>query len=190
MLRVTGGAARGCRLALPPCASVRPATDRLRESLFAVLTPSLTGVRVLDLFAGSGVLGLEALSRGSSHCTFVENDAAAVRVLAENVQSVGFPGKSTILVEDLRKKITLAERVQVAFLDPPFAMFKTVEGLSALSELLGDLADRLVAAGGLVVLRHEDTAEMEVQGLLEAAAYEITDARTYGRSRVKVLRVV
>ena len=188
MLRLTGGAARGCRLALPPARCVRPATDRLRESLFAILDPLLKDVRVLDLFAGSGVLGLEALSRGAAHCTFVEKDEAALRVLVKNVTSVGFPGRCTILQEDLQERIVRGGRFGLVFVDPPFALFADARGLSLLTELLRHVRDRLIERGGTVVLRHEKTAAQQARDLIEAVELEITRDRSYGRSCIQILR--
>ena len=189
MLRLVGGSAKGCRLSLPRSSDVRPATDRLRVSLFALLAPRLAGARVLDLFAGSGALGLEALSRGAAHSTFVENGAEALRTLSANIGAVGFPGRCLIVEYDLRHKLAIVERADLAFVDPPFSFFADTAGLEILRELLDDLTGRILTPGGLVVVRHEDKDEDRARSLLAAGGGTITLERSYGRSRIKVVAV-
>lgn len=99
MTRVIAGLARGRRLAVPPGKLTRPTSDRAREGLFATLTAirgTLAGAAVLDLYAGSGAVGLEALSRGAARVLFVESDARAARVIRENLRAVGLPGAAVL----------------------------------------------------------------------------------------------
>lgn len=127
MTRVIAGAAGGRRLAVPPGTGTRPTTDRAREGLFSTwqaLQGTLDGARVLDLYAGSGAIGLEALSRGAGHALLVEADARAVRIVRENVKAIGLPGAEV-------RAGKAAQIVQggaptapydLVFLDPPYAV--------------------------------------------------------------------
>ncbi len=123
MLRIIGGTWRGRRLRFPPSPDIRPTPDRVRETLFNWLAPRMPGARCLDLFAGSGALGLEALSRGASHVTFVERDAQAARAI-ETCLTQWDPGHAHdwMLIEaDARAFLDGAVRpFDIVFLDPPF----------------------------------------------------------------------
>ncbi|MEV4440417.1 16S rRNA (guanine(966)-N(2))-methyltransferase RsmD [Streptomyces sp. NPDC049577] len=127
MTRVIAGTAGGRRLAVPPGTGTRPTSDRAREGLFSTWVSflgSLHGARVLDLYGGSGAVGLEALSRGAAHVLLVETDARAVRVIKENVRAVGLPGAEvrTGKAEQIVAGPAPAEPYDVVFLDPPYAV--------------------------------------------------------------------
>jgi 16S rRNA (guanine966-N2)-methyltransferase len=151
--RVIAGAAGGRRLAVPPGTLTRPTSDRAREALFSTLESllgTLSGRRLLDLYAGSGAVGLEALSRGASHVLLVENDRQAHAALVANVAAVGLAGAtpSAQPVERLVAGPNLAEPFDVAFLDPPYA--HPAESVrSVLSALLGN---GWLRAGGIAVV--------------------------------------
>ena len=121
-LRIIGGAWRGRRLRFPPSPEIRPTPDRVRETLFNWLAARVPGARCLDLFAGSGALGLEALSRGAAHVTFVERDLAAGREIAARLAEWGAHAAS-VEHADARKFLerTPAAPFDIVFLDPPFA---------------------------------------------------------------------
>ncbi|MFH8803772.1 16S rRNA (guanine(966)-N(2))-methyltransferase RsmD [Streptomyces sp. NPDC017936] len=127
MTRVIAGAAGGRRLAVPPGTGTRPTSDRAREGLFStwqsLLGGPLDGERVLDLYAGSGAVGLEALSRGAGHVLLVEADARATRTVRENVRSLGLPG-AEVRAGKARQIIQTppAEPYDLVFLDPPYAV--------------------------------------------------------------------
>ena len=117
------GSARGRRIAVPDGTSTRPTSDRAREGLFSSLLSlvELEGARVLDLYAGSGALGLEALSRGALSATLVEDDPGAVAVLRENVDRVGLPGAHVVAVDVARfLPVDPEPRYDLALLDPPY----------------------------------------------------------------------
>src|SRR5712691_9890461 len=99
-MRVIAGEAKGRRLVWPKGAATRPATDRIRETLFALLEPLLPGARVLDLFAGAGTLGIEALSRGAARATFVERDPGALVALRANLETTGLAARATVVRSD------------------------------------------------------------------------------------------
>lgn len=122
-MRVIAGAAKGRRLVAPPGTGTRPTTDRVKEALFSMLQPRLPGVTAVDLFAGAGGLGVEALSRGARHVTFVERDRRALRALRQNLELTGF-GERALVVER-SVEVTLAGPLRdapfgLAFLDPPY----------------------------------------------------------------------
>ncbi|KJY33197.1 16S rRNA (guanine(966)-N(2))-methyltransferase RsmD [Kitasatospora sp. NPDC089913] len=127
MTRVIAGAAGGRRLAVPPGRGTRPTSDKAREAMFSTLEAlrgTLHGARMLDLFGGSGAVGLEALSRGAAHVLLVEADAQAARVIRENVRTVGLPGA---LVQAARAEKVVAgpapeEPYDLVFLDPPYVV--------------------------------------------------------------------
>ncbi len=144
VLRIVGGEARGRRLHVPREAGVRPTSDRVKEALFNILGGRVAGSRVLDLFAGSGNLGLEALSRGAAHVTFVDRDRRCCRVIARNLADLGYgdralvlPGDALAVLGDLAAR---GERFDLIFLDPPYAAGLLEPALEAISQgcLLGE----------------------------------------------------
>ncbi|OLZ66869.1 16S rRNA (guanine(966)-N(2))-methyltransferase RsmD [Streptomyces sp. IMTB 2501] len=128
MTRVIAGLAGGRRLSVPPGTGTRPTSDRAREGLFstwqALLGGPLEGERVLDLYAGSGAVGLEALSRGASHTLLVEADARAAKTVRDNVKNLGLPGAEvrTGKAEQIIQTAAPTEPYDIVFLDPPYAV--------------------------------------------------------------------
>ncbi|MER7049985.1 MULTISPECIES: 16S rRNA (guanine(966)-N(2))-methyltransferase RsmD [Streptomyces] len=127
MTRVIAGTAGGRRLAVPPGTGTRPTSDRAREGLFSSwesLLGTLAGLRVADLYAGSGAVGLEALSRGASHALLVEADARAARTVRENVRALGLPGAEVRSgrAEQIVAAPAPADPYDVVFLDPPYSV--------------------------------------------------------------------
>jgi len=147
--RVIAGTARGIRLEAPG-ASTRPLADRVKQTLFAILEPDLDGASVLDLFAGSGAAGIEALSRGAAHVTFIERDAEATAVIARNVAKTGLGGERVAIVRSdvlawLRSRAAPnAGPIDVAIVDPPYAETELLRSaLEAMDPLLApDARDR------------------------------------------------
>jgi 16S rRNA (guanine966-N2)-methyltransferase len=137
-LRIIGGSWRGRRLRFPASPEIRPTPDRVRETLFNWLSLRVPGARCLDLFAGSGALGLEALSRGAAHVTFVERDAAAAREIAARLAEWGASAASVEHADAATFLRASAAPFDIVFLDPPFA-----------SELLAPTAARLEQGGWL-----------------------------------------
>ena len=155
MTRVVAGVARGRRLAVPPGNGTRPTSDRAREALFSTLTSMVgawAGRRVLDLYAGSGAVGLEALSRGADHCLLVESDPRALRTLRANIETVGLPGAASHggRVERLVSGAppSGSPAYDVVFLDPPYDL-----GADTLGEVLSLLVEQgWLAARAVVAL--------------------------------------
>ena len=145
-IRIIGGQWRGRRLPVPPVEAVRPTADRVRETLFNWLAPRLPGARCLDLFAGTGVLGFEALSRGAAAVTLVDSDPRVLRHL-EDVRALLGAENSEVLGYDARAWLAQREPApyDIIFVDPPFAA-----GLD--EQILALLAQHWVAASGVVYL--------------------------------------
>jgi 16S rRNA (guanine966-N2)-methyltransferase len=122
-VRIVAGSARGRRLVVPEGTDVRPTSDRVREAVFNALyslDDPIEGATVLDLFAGTGALGLEALSRGAAAATFVEHHRSATTALTANIETLGFAGVATVVRADARRWLANAPHFDVAFLDPPY----------------------------------------------------------------------
>jgi 16S rRNA (guanine966-N2)-methyltransferase len=150
--RLIAGAAGGRRLRVPPGQGTRPTSDRAREGLFASLLSALgglDGLRVLDLYAGSGAVGLEALSRGAASVLLVESDARAAAVARANAATVALPGAAVAVtrVEQLLARPPDGGRYDLVFADPPYA----VQG-AAVTAVLGQLGDGWLADGALAVV--------------------------------------
>ena len=171
-MRIIAGQWRGRPLIAPQGQDTRPTADRVREALFSMLASrvgSFEGLRVADLFAGSGALGLEALSRGAAHCVFVENDRRAVDSIRANIAALEACGE--VLARGA-EHAALPHPVDLAFLDPPYG--------SGLAPLV--LAKLEVAAGGWVSV---ETGRSEP---IAADGYEVEAERSYGKARITLLR--
>jgi len=147
--RIIGGEWRGRRLALPQGDDVRPTPDRVRETLFNWLAPVIAGARCLDLYAGSGALGLEALSRGAAHVTFVDRAPAVTRRIAAHLATLGCDRGEPLCMDAMRYLERPAAPFDIVFLDPPYR-----------AGLLGPALARLFAGGWMasaacVYLEHE-----------------------------------
>jgi 16S rRNA (guanine966-N2)-methyltransferase len=134
VLRIIGGTWRGRKLRFPAGAAIRPTPDRVRETLFNWLGATIHGARCLDLFAGSGVLGLEALSRGAAHVTFVERDAAAAHALRERLVEWQAGDARVERGDALRYLAGAARPFDIVFLDPPFASELLTQSAALLEE--------------------------------------------------------
>jgi 16S rRNA (guanine966-N2)-methyltransferase len=154
--RVIAGSARGRRL-VAPGEGTRPLADRVKQTLFAVLEPDLPGAAFLDLCAGSGAAGIEALSRGAARATFVERDRRVVGTIAENLARTGLAGeRARVIRAEAEAWLTGSDSgggpFELVFIDPPYA---EVELLDRLLGILGaDHEGRLLAAGARVVAKH------------------------------------
>lgn len=163
-VRIIAGSHRSRRLEAPPGLATRPSSDRLRETLFNVLAPRIEGAAFLDLYAGSGAVGLEALSREAARVEFVERDAAALKVLRGNLERLGLAGgfgiHSANVGTFLRRaaKAPKRERYEVVFLDPPW---EAAEEYAATLGLLGGSAAGLLGDEALVIAEHRRKERLE-----------------------------
>ena len=150
MTRIVAGSAKGRRL-LVPTRGTRPTSDRAREALFSTLGGllDLDGAQVLDLYAGTGAVGLEALSRGASHVTFVESDRAAAAILHRNVETVSLPG-AQVVIGTVEGYLAGGEGApfDLAYLDPPYALDDAALG----AVLTGLVASHRLVTGAMVVV--------------------------------------
>jgi len=151
-MRIGGGKFRGRQVETPRGRKTRPSGGRLKKSLFDILAPVLPGSRVLDLFAGAGGLGLEALSRGAAHVTFVERDRGAADTIRKNLERLGLSEKAELLRREARSAIgLLAERQEtfdIILLDPPYRS----DQHASLLQRIG--AASVVKLEGVVILEH------------------------------------
>jgi len=184
-MRVVAGKHRGRRLLGPPGSTVRPTSERAREALFNILAhgrfapiPIYQDARVLDLFAGTGALGLEALSRGARFATFVENDRAARAILAQNVAALGEDGHVRILAADASRLPRADGPYDLIFLDPPYRSGLAERALTSLQET------RWLAPQALIVV---ELAAREP--FAPPAEFEILEERRYGAGRLVFLRL-
>lgn len=153
-MRIISGEFRSRKLQSPPeNAETRPIPDRVKESLFNLLRGHFEGVHVLDAFAGTGSVGLEALSRGAAFCTFVERDRAVAKVLEANIKSLGCEDRSQVVVGDALGAAALArlhERIHIAFFDPPYAVVNNELGWRRTRDQLARAITHLDEGGFLI----------------------------------------
>lgn len=183
-MRITGGELRSRALKAPKGNDTRPTSDRVREALFSILTARggvLAGARVLDLYAGTGALGLEALSRGAAEAVFVERSRDALAVLRANVSSLGVGDRSLVVPAALEKaeKALAASRFDLVFADPPYADVKNGVATRALEAIV---VPRLEPSA-LLVLEH---ASRDPAPTLAHLVHE--ESRTYGDTCVSFYR--
>lgn len=173
-MRIIGGEARGRRLYSPGTFAVRPTAERIKEAFFNIIG-LVDGKTFLDLFAGSGNMGLEALSRGAFKAVFVENNRALIEAIGRNIETCGFGGKSEILASDfikaIRRLVKRSETFDILFADPPYER----GSVSLALEQLRDGA--LMEKEGLLAVQHSvrEAAAVDVSGQLL-----LTDQRRYG----------
>jgi len=179
-VRLIAGRFRGRVLAAPEGMTTRPTADRVRESLFNILShgePELRGAHVGDVFAGSGALGLEALSRGAARVSFFENDIRPLSVIAANIKKLGCEAEADLLRADALKPPKAKQPCQFLLLDPPYQ-----SGLAAPALLAMEAAGWIAADARIVV---EVAAAEGFKCPL--AAFEISDERKYGAARLVFL---
>lgn len=154
-MRVIAGTYRSRALKAPPGLATRPSSDRLRETLFNVLAPRIHGASFLDLYAGSGAVGIEALSRGAARSVFVERESSALGVLRANLDALSLRSTARVHAVSvgafLRRGAPGAERFDLVFLDPPY---DAADDYAATLSLLGSAAAPLLAENALVVAEH------------------------------------
>ena len=179
-MRVIAGSAKGRRLSTPASKRVRPALDQVKEAIFNILF-DVTGARVLDLFAGCGSIGIEALSRGASLAVFVEELGPAVACIRKNLERCGFADRARVMKSTVAQAIPRLRRqgeaFDLVFVDPPY-----------LKNLVHPTLKKVSSAGilsnnGLIIVEHHPKEETgEVEGLL------LTDTRKYGQIRITFFR--
>lgn len=187
-MRIIAGEFRGRKLLPPASDTTRPITDRVKQSLFDILTPLLPDAVVYDCFAGTGSMGLESLSRGARRATFFETDRSAASRLRKNIALLEVTDRARIIDRDLfrwfaddRNAASPAERVDVIFLDPPYRFVR--ERVEDLRALVKNMVTHHLAPDGTIVFRHDSEDSLALEGV------ERADVRTYGGMAVELLRV-
>ncbi|MCJ2051465.1 16S rRNA (guanine(966)-N(2))-methyltransferase RsmD [Methylobacterium sp. J-070] len=182
-MRIVGGTWRGRRLATPRTDAIRPTSDRLRESLFNVLTHAYAAAvpeaRVLDLFAGTGALGFEALSRGAAYALLVDEGAEARAVIRSNIEALGAEGVTRLFRRDATRlgPAGTAGQFSLVFCDPPYNRDLAPRALASAAE------GAWLASGALVVVEEAETAE-----LAWPSGFSALERRVYGDTAVSLAR--
>jgi 16S rRNA (guanine(966)-N(2))-methyltransferase RsmD len=177
MPRIITGTAKGIELKVPHKA--RPISDRAKSSIFSVIGPDIVDKRILDLYAGSGSLGLEALSRGASWCTFVEASKFGVKDIKDNIEKCGFEE----IAHATRQKVlpflnNLTEEYDIVFADPPYNFYKERTDRAG---MLIEKIERVIPEGGAIVLKHPSSLELP-----EFETLTLADQRKFGTNTVSL----
>lgn len=184
-MRIITGTAKGIRLLTLEGDATRPTSERAKEGLFSMIQFDLPGRRVLDLFAGSGQLGLEALSRGAVHCTFTDASAEAIGIVRKNIEKTHFTECTKTMITDYRsflRKSVGREGFDIVFLDPPYASGALTDALLRLSRT------KLMKRGCLLICEseNEDARIFEKQAEL-SEMYTSVKQNNYGRVHIEIL---
>ena len=183
-MRVISGTLRGRRLSAPAGLITRPTSDRVREAVFSILGGRIQAKMVLDLFAGTGAMGIEALSRGAGKAIFVDHDRAALTTLRSNIQALGLTDRSRVVGWDIRGRMpflsTYQGAIELVFMDPPYGKDLIQIALSALPD------SGALAPEARIVIEHGQREK----ALTLPSMFKISDQRRYGKTLVSFLDCV
>jgi len=180
-MRVISGSARGIVLKSPDGMLTRPTADRVKEAMFSILQFDLPGAKVLDLFGGTGQLGIEALSRGASAAVFVDERDAACKIIRENLSKTGFANYSRVVRSDYVSYLrSCKEKYNIILLDPPYTEVFLENSLKMITEI------DILQSGGIIVAEHpaEKTLYAKFEGLIHSKDYR------YGKTVLTLFRKV
>lgn len=193
-MRVIAGAAKGRRLGSVRGGTVRPTTDRVREAVFSTLGPAVVGAAVLDLYAGTGALGIEALSRGAASAVFVDHDPSAAASIEANLALTGLAGKATVRRSTAEQFVaapaggtTAGGVFDLVLLDPPYGAYPGGFPAAVVAALC---AGSLLAGGGEIVVEMRAGSPRDAADAVVPAGAEVLLDRRYGDTRVLFLRPV
>ena len=176
-MRVISGSARGRKLVALPGLDTRPTTDRVKESIFNIIMPYIPAKCVLDLFSGSGAMGIEALSRGSEHCIFVEKEKSAMSVTKQNIGLARVDDRSETFQGDALSYLDrTSESFDVIFLDPPYSTGLLTKAIEKIAE------NNILSDNGIIVAESEYLGEEPDNKL-----FDIKKSAKYGKTTVFVL---
>lgn len=184
-MRIIAGKAKGMPLKVPQ-GEVRPTQDRVREALFNILGTVIEGARVLDLFCGSGSVGLEALSRGAASARMVDASRSSCATAKENLQKSRLSGGSVVQSDCLQFVRRDAGRYDIIFADPPYC--KSVGDRDMIAELLTDRAAELLTEDGLFIAEAQIGYGVGDRNTREFAGWELVDERSYGKNTILFYR--
>ena len=181
-MRVIAGCARGIPLNSLIGDKTRPIQDRTKESLFNILSGVIPGSRVLDMYAGTGAIGIEALSRGAMSCIFVENNRSAIEVITKNLEATKLQDKAQVVLYDVFDVIPYLEKnkieVEIVFASPPYPLVEKDSYRDELLNLFSLMCSKhIIQPEGLIMLQHRKT-DFEIPQ--ETICLELFDTRTYG----------
>lgn len=178
-MRVISGKVRGLKLISPPGEDTRPTLDRVKEAVFSMISPFLIDAKVLDLFSGSGALGIESLSRGALNAVFVDNSNIAIKCIRSNIEAAKFDNVSTILQKDSAAFLKENKNsYDIIFLDPPYLKNMYTKTLEEI------LKNNALSVDGIIVLEYDHTAV----NLLIPDGFTVIKEKKYGRVGVMVLK--
>ncbi len=180
-MRITGGQAKGRLLFSPRGLRIRPTTDQVRESIFSIIGQDLSGLKVLDLFAGTGALGLEALSRGADCALFIDNSPQSMRLIKRNLELCGYYERGIVFKRDLKRGIPWShpffdQEIDLVFMDPPYG-----------KDFLPPLLEELSTGKGLssrAQIVTESFKKFDPPAL--GGALGLQDSRSYGDTRISI----
>lgn len=175
-MHITGGKFRGRKLNILKEKGVRPTLSKVRESVFNMLQNDIQGALMLDMFAGSGIMGLEALSRGAKKVYFMEKDPKTAKILSENLKK--FDSESEVIYGDSLKSLNKLENIQfdIIFMDPPYATDLVIEGLKAI------IKAKKLKDTGIIVVEHPSNKKIDIP-----EDFKIIKQKKYGTSRIRLL---
>ncbi len=190
-MRVIAGSARGISLASVKGDKTRPIQDRTKESLFNILSGVIRDSRVMDLYAGTGAIGIEALSRGASSCIFVEHNKQVVQIIKDNLTATGLQNKATVIKCDVLESASYLERegikLDIVFAAPPYPLVEKNAYRSELLTFFSILSEKhIIQPEGIVILQQR---KAEFQMPPEASCLELFDTRMYGDTQVLFFRI-
>jgi 16S rRNA (guanine966-N2)-methyltransferase len=182
-MRITGGKAKGRVLASLKGTWIRPTSDRVREAIFSLIGQDTTGLRVLDLFAGTGCLGIEAISRGAIEALFVDNSSQSIRLIEKNLALCGFESVGSVLKKDLNKGFlgtnpSMKGKFDLVFIDPPYRK-------KVIPQLLTELSVRNTLSSSAIVVA--ETSKTHTMSCTLGKLY-LDKSKTYGQTRISIYR--
>jgi len=177
IMRVITGSLKGKRLSTPDGLDVRPTPDRVKEGIFSALHFDIEGRRILDLFAGSGQLGIEALSRGADSCVFVDSSAVSIKTVRKNIEACGLQDKARIIQSEFSSFCAMSrDTFDFVFLDPPYAEGLLIPAIKSVLPLMSDY--------GAIICEHPP----EVETQKEIGGFYIHRTYRYGKILVDIYR--
>lgn len=181
MMRITGGRSRGRLLVSLKGSHIRPTSDKVRESIFNLLGQDMTGLRVLDLFAGTGSLGIEALSRGAFWALFIDHSKQAIQLIMKNLMVCGYRTSGHVLKKDLTSDLPwehplMKEQIDLIFIDPPY-------GKDLISPVLSRLSQKGILKPSSVIVTESSKTDLLPSMI---GKFQLVDTRLYGDTKIEI----
>ncbi|MEW6623307.1 MAG: 16S rRNA (guanine(966)-N(2))-methyltransferase RsmD [Bacillota bacterium] len=177
-MRVISGSAKGRKISAPKGMRLRPTSDRVKEAIFNIIAPHVVGCRFLDLFAGTGNIGIEALSRGASKCTFIDQWSQSIKYIKLNLEKLAILDKSIVIKGDVKKIVeVLDDTYDIVFMDPPYGYDLVIPVLEKISLKL--------SKHGIVIIETEQKLSMP----FECGGLRLTKTNKYGDTQVSYYKL-